>query len=289
MQHYLEVDTPVLTPSLIPEPAIQPFKTSFNNGFNIDERFFLVPSPEIWMKKLLSEGSGNLFQICKSFRNGENIGKIHNPEFTILEWYTLESNYIDSISIMENMLKHLLENRSIRSNMPKRVGNSLSVSINTITMEEVFRKYAGFSLSENYDEENLKASARRLGLSLTGEYSWEQVFNLIFVHAVEPELENTGPIIITDYPSKIQTLAMIKEGTPWAERWELYLGGIEIANCFSESTNPRLINHYLGIDKNLPPCSGVALGVDRLIMYLLGHAALEGVIYFPFSDILDIS
>jgi lysyl-tRNA synthetase class 2 len=104
---YLEVDTPLLSPDLIPEPSIDIFKTEMINPFRGKCDLFLIPSPEIWMKKLLSQGSGDIFQICKCFRNSEQSGKHHNSEFTMLEWYKTGYSYMDNIRDTEEIYKYL--------------------------------------------------------------------------------------------------------------------------------------------------------------------------------------
>ena len=104
-RRYLEVDTPLLAPALIPEPALEVFRTEWIDPRSLSAReLFLIPSPELWMKRLLARGSGNLFQICKAFRNFEALGRYHNPEFTMLEWYTVGAGYLDSADLTDELL-----------------------------------------------------------------------------------------------------------------------------------------------------------------------------------------
>jgi lysyl-tRNA synthetase class 2 len=136
--------------------------------------------------------------------------------------------------------------------------------------------------------------------------TWEEAFHVIFLSLVEPSLPRDRPLVLLDYPSSIPTTAKGKTGTPFSERWELYAKGIEIANCYTEETNPAEIRRYLraeedrkresrvrhptdkgfaGIfDTGFPTCAGVALGLDRLEMVMSGKTSLEGVILFPLSD-----
>ena len=105
---YLEVETPLLAPALIPEPALEVFRTEWIDPRSLSARdLFLIPSPELWMKRLLARGSGSLFQICKSFRNCEALGRYHNPEFTMLEWYTVDADYRDSADLTDELLGFL--------------------------------------------------------------------------------------------------------------------------------------------------------------------------------------
>ena len=289
---HLEVDTPLLSPNLIPEASIDVFSTRFR-----DRELYLIPSPEVWMKRLLSEGWGSIFQICRCFRNKESLGHLHNPEFTMLEWYTLGSGYRDSLGLTRDLLLRLSEvfDSPVLRREPLE-----------ITMAEAFARYAGFDLKENIGVDRLMRRGEELGLSFASRREapgWEEVFNRIFLSRVEPELPQDRPVFLTDYPAGIPCLAKAVPGTPWLERWELYVQGMEIANCFSEENDRQRIEtffrgeaagfsspdkhridwHYPEILSRLPGCSGVALGVDRLLMVLAGVKRIEEVLLFPYS------
>lgn len=308
---YLEVDTPILSPALIPESAIEVFETFFLHPDRKPVPLYLIPSPELWMKRLLIQGWPSLFQISKSFRNAESIGRLHNPEFTLLEYYTREADYLTSIKVTEQYFQYLIEN------LPKELLPSdlsvLTPPFLRLRMDEAFQRFAGFSLG-SLDREALIGRTKSLGLILSDKASWEEAFNQIFVHLVEPNLPKDRPVVLLDYPAEVRCLAKRIPGTPWRERWELYVGGIELANCFTEETDPDEIEAYFALEgekkrfsrvphppdiafrdmyKNLlqepgPLCSGVALGVDRLLMHLAGKSSIEGVILFPISDIVFI-
>lgn len=306
---YLEVETPILSPALIPESAIEVFETFFLHPDRKPISLYLIPSPEVWMKRLLAKGWPSLFQITKSFRNAESIGRLHNPEFTLLEYYTREANYLTSIDVTEEYFRYLLEH------LPQELIccdlKVLRPPFQRMRMEEAFEEFAGFQLAP-LGRESLIEKAKSLGLTLPDEGSWEEAFNQLFVHLVEPNLPKDRPLVLLDYPAEVRCLAKRIPGTPWRERWELYLGGIELANCFTEETDPNEIDTYFAeegekkrnariphpldisfrdmyktqIEGTCSPCSGVALGVDRLLMHLAGKRSLEGVILFPFSDIV---
>jgi lysyl-tRNA synthetase class 2 len=252
------------------------------------------------MKKLIAMGSGSIFQITKSFRNNEQIGKDHNPEFTMLEWYTMGSDYLDSIKTTEDLFLSL-----IRKDTP----HWFKPPFRRKSINEVFKEYVSIDLLKCQSKTPLKNEAVRLGLSPEKTDSWEDIFNRIFLNFIEPELPKDKPIILYNYPRQILCLAKELEGTPWRERWELYVNGIELANCYTEETDSKKVNNIFEteyskkaavarvipdidnkysqiFDNNFPKCSGVALGVDRLIMLLTGSASIEGVILFPFSDML---
>ncbi len=307
---YLEVDTALLCPSLIPEGSLEVFSTRYLPRHGAERDCYLIPSPELWMKRLIAAGSGSIFQICKSFRNSEPTTDIHNPEFTMLEWYTLGSDYLQSIDITEQLFGHLLAGLSLQ---PVLTWGDQQVDCCApflrLSMAEAFRSCLQPDLHQLLEggADALAAAARRIGLSVTREDGPEDLFHKIFLSAVEPKLPADRAVVLYDYPALIPTLARGKPGTPWAERWELYLGGVEIANCYSEETDPGayedfydsqdrakqrgLVPHpgdreLLRIlrERGFPDCSGVALGLERLLMFLLGQSSIRRLLPFGAFD-----
>ena len=301
---YAEVNTPILSPYLIPEPAIEVFRTEYLPARGQGRPLWLAPSPELWMKRLLARGSGSIFQISRSFRNGDYGSPIHNPEFTLLEWYTVGAAYRDSISVAEELFTRLLSEAE-----PARDRKQLSPPFLRLTMEEAFHRYARIELSECQDTRKMREAGVRQGLPMPDDASWEQAFHLVFLTLVEPKLPRDRPVALLDYPAQIPTTARRLAGTPWAQRWELYVDGVEIINCYTEETDPAVLRALIreeeerkkgcrvahrtdhGLAELFPPgfptCSGAALGVERLEMAFNGERSLEGVILFPFSAILD--
>jgi lysyl-tRNA synthetase class 2 len=303
---YLEVDTALLCPFLIPESALEVFSTRYRPRHSASRDLFLIPSPELWMKRLIAEGSGSIFQICKSFRNSEPATPIHNPEFTMLEWYTLGADYLQSIDIAEQLFSHVLAGMALEPLLPfgdRRV--DCSPPFLHLSMAEAFDKYLQLDLQQLVDggRNALAEAARRIGISVTAADSGEDLFHKIFLSEVEPNLPADRALILYDYPAVIPTLARRKSATPWAERWELYLGGVEIANCYSEETDPLAYEQFYDnqdrakqravvthpSDRELvrviresgfPECSGVALGLERLFMLLLGQDSIGPVLPF---------
>ena len=300
---YAEVDTPCLCPFLIPEPAIEVFRTDHLSDRGPDAPLWLAPSPELWMKRLLARGSGSIFQISHSFRNGDMGSPVHNPEFRLLEWYTTDSTYLDSIEIAENLFSRLLA-----ENEPGRPRKELAPPFLRMSMEEAFGRFAGIELAACQDVPRMREAGIRQGAAMPADPTWEEAFHIAFLTLVEPRLPRGTPLVLTDYPALVPTTARRKPGTPWAERWELFVDGVEIANCYSEETDslalkalirgeserkktcrvPHRIDEGLGeiFPPGFPSCSGAALGVDRLEMVFSGETTLEGVILFPFSAIL---
>jgi lysyl-tRNA synthetase class 2 len=322
-RNYLETDTPLLAPDLIPESCLEVFETACvppRGSRQGEQKLWLVPSPEIWMKKLIARHRVNMYQICKCFRNTESRGHLHSPEFTMLEYYTMDADYLDSLALTEKLFTFLLDSvRNLSSKAPEAVGpdRSLRPPFLRITMEEAFRRWAGFSLYQGAAAGTMEAEARRLGLDPQPGLDTATLYDLIFIHAVEPSLPRDRPVAILDYPAFVPCLAQKGKDGKIMERWELYAQGIELANCYSEETNPREVRLFFeaeaaekektalvrhGIDRDywknflpradfpgnspegtgFPRCSGVALGMDRLIMALKGKASIDGVLPFPF-------
>lgn len=300
--NYLEVETPHLSPFLLPEPAIEVFKTEYLDGYGNTISCYLIPSPELWMKRLLARGFGNIYQLTRCFRNGESVGTLHNPEFTMCEWYSVDFDYMDSLAFTEELFLYIAEN----------VDFELSVDITPpfirMSMKEAFRSYAKVDLDEFLSHPAEHILWKRLNRMKTKIPDKEELFNTLFLTYVEPCLPKEKPVVLYDYPACIPTFAKKKDSTPYYQRWELYISGHETANCYTEETDPyilkelfkneserkknALIPHKIdqeflhSFDTPFPPCSGVALGIDRFFMTIMNIKSIEGVILFPFSAIM---
>jgi len=293
---YLELDTPLLSGDLIPESCLEVFETKrlFPHGSKKESSpLWFIPSPEIWMKKIIAQHKVSVYQICKCFRNGESTGHLHNHEFTMLEYYTMNADYMDSLSLTEELFAFLAR---------KTDNPLLNPPFERITVAKAFEKWAGFNLfAETEKYGGLEAQARRLGLDPPPNLPVGTLYDLIFIHTVEPKIKAQKPVALTDYPAFVPCLAKKSENGKTCERWELYYNGIELANCYSEETDPQkvkdffnaeaaqkektaLVKHkvdhdYYKIFENFPRCSGVALGLDRLIMALTGRSTIDSVLF----------
>jgi lysyl-tRNA synthetase class 2 len=299
---YAEVDTPVLSPFLIPEPAIEIFRTDWLPAAGPGRPMWLAPSPELWMKRLLARGSGSIFQVSRSFRNGDLGSPLHNPEFRLLEWYTLGASYLEAIAVTEGLFSALL------SDAGSLDPDGLEPPFRRLTMEEAFRQAAGIELGECQETGALKKAGERAGAAMPARPTWEEAFHIAFLTLVEPGLPRDRPLVLMDYPRQIPTTARPLPGTPWAQRWELYVRGVEIANCYTEETDAAALRALFGEEEargkgrrtphdtdwdlaeefppGFPSCTGTALGLDRLEMVMRREESLQGVILFPFSAIL---
>jgi len=305
-KNYLETDTPLLAPDLIPESCLEVFETFLlrPEGSSLPKKpYWLIPSPEIWMKRLIARHRTNLYQICKCFRNGESLGRQHNPEFTMLEYYTMDADYLDSLDLTEELFRFLLSDR------PENDA-SLSPPFIRLTVEEAFYRWAGFDLfSAASSSAAMEEEAQRLGLNPPSGLAVPDLYDLIFIHAVEPELKMEKPVVLMDYPAFVPCLAKKNPDGKTVGRWELYAKGTELANCFSEETSPEAVRLFFESEKAekeksslvrhktdedywkifgrgeiadlFPQCSGVAMGLDRLIMVLCGRSTMDSVLPFP--------
>jgi len=293
-KNYLELDTPLLCGDLIPESCLEVFQTErlFPHGSKKDSHpLWLIPSPEIWMKKIISRQRVNVFQICKCFRNGESTGHLHSSEFTMLEYYTMNCDYMDSLALTEELFSSIAEKERY-------------TPFNRVTVAGAFQEYAGFDLFETAAKgaDAMEEKARLLGLEPVKGMTTAQLYDLIFIHSVEPRLKSGKPVALLDYPTFVPCLAKKSKDGKTAERWELYYNGIELANCFSEETEPQKVKEFFiseEVEKNkiaivkhkvdhdywkmfenggFPKCSGVAMGMDRLIMALTGKSSIDMVI-----------
>ena len=294
---YLETDTPLLAPDLIPESCLEVFETFLItpaggcDGSRSEKKpLWLIPSPEIWMKRLIAKHKTSIYQICKSFRNVESTGNQHNFEFSMLEYYTVNADYKDSLAVTEELFAEL------------GVCKELSPPFIRMTVGEAFLRWAGFDLYAA-SRDTMEEEARRLGLNPPGDLSVQALFDLIFIHAVEPNLRLERPIALLDYPAFVPCLAKKSPDGMVNERWELYVRGIELANCFTEETDREVVRaffeseqkkkkesalvphnidkDYPGIFKDFPRCSGVAMGLDRLIMAMCKRSSIDSVLPFP--------
>lgn len=275
---YLEVETPLRIPYPLPEAHIDAIPTG---------DWFLQTSPEICMKRLLALDYERIFQIAKCFRSGER-GNLHLPEFTMLEWYRKDADYTHLMAETEDLLASVAGALGLGDTLSFR-GEMILLERPwpRITVREAFALYSDISVEEALQRET---------------------FDEILVTAIEPNLGRKQPTILYDYPVSLGSLARAKEGEPAvAERFELYLGGLEIANAFSELTDEKEQRRrfakenacrvscgkeaYLPAEQFLQSLSqigsaaGIALGIDRLAMVFTQAETIDDVVTFTPEDL----
>ena len=282
---YLEVFTPTLSDSLIPEPTIKNFETAFINEFLAQRKLYLIPSPEIFMKRMIANGSGSIFQISQCFRNAEQLGSLHNPEFSMLEYYSMDFDEEDSIALTIEMLRET----AIKGSEKAIKEDPIIMSVRDAILE-----YSHFDLDKAQQIETIREIAKEKGHVLP-----------------EDESPNGRPVILKDYPKQIECLAA-KKNDFYRARWEMYINGMEIANCYKEETDKRRAKEYYEkeyaklkeerkiskevipdadfsfCDIDMRPSSGVAIGLDRLLMAETGKTDIEEVLPFSFRKMLNV-
>jgi lysyl-tRNA synthetase class 2 len=271
---YIEIDTPVRLPVLIPEAYNEPFESG---------DCYLQTSPEICMKRILAEtGCQRIFQLCKCFRNKER-GEHHLPEFTMLEWYRAHCDYHSLMDECEELVKYLAKADGQRQHLTFQGKHiDLTKSLVRLSVAEAFEKYSSVSLDRVMDENQ---------------------FEEILCQDIEPELGVDVPVFLYDYPVTLGALARKKKSNPsLAERFELYIGSIELANGFSELNDQAeqrqrfekemqlikeigrpttgLPEKFLSSLLHMPEAAGIALGLDRLAMVLWNKATIDEVVPF---------
>jgi lysyl-tRNA synthetase class 2 len=279
---YLEVETPVMVRTPGMEPQITAFETDFVPEMEglAPRKLYLHTSPEYAMKRLLAEGFGHVFQLCKVFRNGE-IASAHNPEFTMLELYRSPGSVDELLSDLEDLLRAL--SQQPWTDPAARV---LDRPFERLTVREAF---------ERHSEEGLPDASLP---------DFEDRFFRVFLTEVEPALAKGPPCFLTEYPASMAALARLSPTDPSvSERFEIFAGGFELGNGFGELNDAveqrrrlaaeRVVRRQHGrplyaIDERfldavgrMPPSAGVAVGMDRVLMLLLGKARIDEVLLFP--------
>ncbi len=306
---FTEVETPALQASPGLEPHLHAFATRLIDGGAEPRALYLHSSPEFAMKKLLAAGMERIFQLAHCFRNGER-GALHHPEFTMLEWYRAGANYRDLMADCEALLRFVLaalgrEEFSWRGQCcdPKAAWQHLSVA-------DAFAKFCGIDLlatcrdPANPSLDRLAEAARAIAVAPHDGDSWEDLFFRIFLEKIEPALGIGAPTLLCDYPIAMAALARAKpEDRRLAERFELYVCGLELANAFGELTDAAeqrrrfesdrdkrrarygeaypIDEDFLAALAHMPESAGIALGFDRLVMLAAGAASIDEVLWAP--------
>ena len=293
-QHFLEVETPILSADTVVDRHLDPFPVPVQAAAGPPEtrRLWLQTSPEFGMKRLLAAGATAIYQVTRAFRQGEQ-GPLHNPEFTMVEWYRVGDGMAEGMQLLRELCDSLL------GRGPAEL----------LSYGDAFERYAGLD-PHSADPQTLAAVTRDLGLvapASLGPDDRNGWLDLLMVEAVQPNLGRQRPTILYDYPASQAALARVRPGDPpVAERFELYIAGLELANGYHElldaeelrrrtAENNRLRDAdgkpplpeparlLAAMEAGLPPATGVALGFDRVVMLAAEASDLREVIAFPFD------
>ncbi len=300
-RRYLEVQTPILHPYPALDPGIHSIPAFLHIGGR-KRRYYLQSSPEYFMKMLLVAECRKIFQLAPVFRQGE-FSPLHNPEFTLLEWYRSDANYLTLMKEVESLLYFL-----VRKLCGKTVVNRMSHRVDFTPpwerwkLVDVFRRYTGLPIYRTADFYHLPEMVSEEVKTAAPGFAWKDIYFYLLTKRVEPNLGIRRPVFLYDYPAELGTMSKPKKDDPSTlERFELYIAGIELANGYSELTETReqakrfrqelkersirgLPTEFLrALAYGLPSCAGVAVGVDRLLMILFEYPTLASVLPFSLS------
>jgi lysyl-tRNA synthetase class 2 len=309
---YVEVDTPALQVSPGLEPHLRAFKSLFHDpDHDRTMERYLHTSPEFAMKKLLVAGMPHIWQLAHVFRDGER-SATHHPEFAMLEWYRAGATYQDLMDECEALVRASQYAAGTDAFIWRGHTADARRAWQRTSVADAFQKYCGIDVLATApdplapDLERLAAAARHLGIEPHPGDDWEALYFRIFLERIEPALGLGAPTILYDYPLPMAALSRRNPRDPRvAERFEVYVCGLELANAFGELTDaaeqrtrfaadqakkqalygetyPVDEDFLAALEHGLPPCAGIALGFDRLVMLATGAEDIEQVLWAPF-------
>ena len=306
---FIEVDTPAVQMSPGLEPHLHAFATRLALAGEGTRPMFLHTSPEFAMKKLLAAGMERIFQLAHVFRNGDR-GALHHPEFMLLEWYRAGASYRDLMADCEALLRTVATACGVARLRWNGVEVDAAAPWHYLSVAESFARYCGIDLLATCRDPLapslalLAAAARPIGIAPHEGDEWEDLFFRIFLERIEPKLGIGAPTVLYDYPLAMAALARPKpDDRRVAERFELYVCGLELANAFGELTDAAeqrtrflrdqdkrralygdaypIDEDFLAAVAEMPESAGIALGVDRLVMLASGAQRIEDVLWLP--------
>jgi len=303
-QDFDEVETPILQICPVIDTHIRAFSTDLRGvDGNVKKTMYLHTSPEFVMKKLMVAGCSKIYQICHVFRNAEE-SKRHSPEFTMIEWYRINADYNDIMQDCEGLLKACAKAAGVTQYSYGNKTCNPFQDFERLTICEAFMRYAKIDLmSVLEDKDSFRTQVNNLGLHTADDDAWDDLFFRVMDEYIEPKLGIGRPTFLCDYPISMASLSKPKSDDPrFAERFELYVCGIELANAFSELTDAeeqerryhiemdekeRLYGERYPLDEDfiaalkhgMPPSGGIALGIDRLAMLACGVEDIDDVLW----------
>lgn len=304
-----EVETPILCPHPPAESYVDVLETTLYDQTRKATKAYLYTSPEVPLKKLLTAGIGNCFSLTKTFRNMEMPSRLHNPEFTMLEWYRVGADYRLAMEDCERLLVSLCQLINGTEQLIYQ-GETIDISQpwERLSVAEAFDRWASVDLYNFFDMEAARQIVVKKGYTVEQSNTWEQWYNQIFLNEVESHLGRGKPTILYDFPAISAAQCRKKASDPrFSERFEFYIAGLELGDCYTELTDgkeqkERFDQELLEVKRlgkttytydtdfidalnvGLPECSGVAVGVDRLIMLFADVTDIADTLFFPAKE-----
>lgn len=289
---FLEVETPILSQDVVVDRHLDPLAVVLPDDVRrpqIGQNYWLQTSPEFGMKRLMASGAEAIYQITKVFRGGEQ-GRLHNPEFTMIEWYRRGDSYLDGMNLLADLAMCLFE-------MPK---------VERMSYADAFHKHVGIDPHRATDAELLdRVRAAQIVVPQSERVERDLLLDLLLTERIDPHLGTDAPLVLYDYPASQSALAQVRAtDPPVAERFELYWRGVELANGYHELLDPQILRDRNAaanlarkadgkpqlpvesrlldaMEHSLPACCGCALGFDRAVMLAAGKSCLADVLAFP--------
>lgn len=314
-QGFVETDTPIAVKLASQEPYLNPLPVTIHDPNSKSEKFYLRTSPEYSLKKLLAAGYEKIFEIGKCFRDFESFGGNHNTEFTMLEWYRAPGTYQEIMDDTENLFKFIGEKLGNTKLIYKDKTIDIVGAWDRLSMKQVWQEYLGINLDDYLEIKQLAELARSKGYAVAEIDAYEDIFYKIFLNEIESKLGNEKPVFVYDFPAQMTSLSRLcAHDSRYAERFELYIGGLEIANAFGELTDaaeqkkkleedrakrkqlgkeiwpvdPDFINALAALPAGaLAEVGGIALGVDRMVVLFTGAKDINEVIFGSIKDQID--
>lgn len=307
-ENFTEIEVPLLVRFPGQEPNLSPMLVKIKNERDQEFVGYLHTSPEYTMKKMLATGWEKIFYLGKCFRDQESFGGLHNPEFTMLEFYRINEDMFKLMEDVDNLFVYLSEKLTC---LPAKWGNweiKKFGNFERVEMRDLWQKYVEVNLDDYLETNKMFELCVEQSFNPSKDESYEELFYRIFLNKIEPNLKE--PIIVYHYPALMAALAKLSDkDSRYAERFEVYLGGVELANAFSELTDTDeqlrrlkeekekrkehgknvfdIDTEFIEALKTMPKSTGIALGVDRLIMALGGLQEIDDVITLPMSKIFN--
>ncbi|PZO80558.1 MAG: EF-P lysine aminoacylase GenX [Micavibrio aeruginosavorus] len=301
---FTEVESPILQVCPVIDAHIRAFATDLRGvDGEVSRHLYLHTSPEFAMKKLLTAGMERIYQICHVFRNCEDTAR-HSPEFTMIEWYRTQADYTDIMDDCVGLLRAVARRLDIGKYRYKGFECDPFADFETLTVSEAFGRYAGFDLADYLaDTDAFRQKVKAAGIRVADDDAWDDLFFRVMDTLIEPKLGMGRPTFLCDYPVAMASLSRPKEDDPrFAERFELYVCGVELANAFSELTDAdvqreryademaikeRLYGERYPLDEEfikaleygMPESGGIALGIDRLVMLAVNEDKIENILW----------
>ena len=314
-QDFAETDTPAALRFPGQEPYLNPVPVTIHDTDSTVHKMYLRTSPEFALKKLLASGYEKIFEIGKCFRDYESFGGNHNTEFTMLEWYRAPGALAEIMDDTERLFKYIGNKLEIKKLRNRQTEISLDGQWDKMSMKEAWQKYIGVNLDNYLEIEKLRNLANDKEYVVDDNYKYEDLFFKIFLNEIEPHLGNEAPVFIYDYPAGMASLSRLcAHDNRYAERCELYIGGLELSNAFGELTDageqkrrlekdkesrqelkkeiwpvdPDFIAALAGLPAEALAQAGVALGVDRMVLLFTSAKDLNETIFEAVADQLSI-